>query len=1271
MRQQFRDTVPLDHPPNHFGSPVSLRRLFFSLAALVGLVMAHPSAALAQTDVVRGRIIGPDSVPIERATVTVTSISGNVSRSARTDKAGRFTVTFPGDDGDYFVNIAALGYASKRFEVKRTGDQEILIADAKLSRVATQLDAIKVQAERQKVGRNELNATDISGSERGINSSAVSADQLGDLAALAASLPGVQLIPSADGTSGFSVLGLTPDQNATTLNGMNFGGSNLPRDANVSTSLVTTPYDVSRGNFSGGLLNVRTQTPGNFIVRTTSFNLDAPQMQWTDPAARSLGQQYRNLSVGGRFSQPIQTDKSFFSLSYQAGRRSSDLQSLINTNALGLQAAGIAMDSVSRLRQILNQAHVPMSVGGIPSNRLSDNASLFGTFDFLPPSSTSGQAFNLTVSGSWSRQDPATAMTTELPAHSGERGNWYGGVQGRHSGYFGFGVLSETSVGVNRMRLYSDPFVDFPNGTVRINSTFDDSPASVQTVAFGGNSALNTSQTTTSAQFSNMLSWFSENNKHRLKFTTELRRDQYGQDLTTNQLGSFSFLSLADLEAGRPASFSRQLSQRKRSESQYLAGFSLGDAYKPTTDLQIQYGVRLDGNRFTSEPTENSEVERLFGIRNDNVPNHVYVSPRVGFSWTYGTAAQIGGFDGAFRGPRAVVRGGVGIFQSTPNATLIGTAMDNTGLATGAQQLSCIGVAAPTPDWLAYAANTGAIPTQCADGTTGTVFASSAPNVTLFDKSYVAPRALRSNLQWNGMILDNRFSTSIDATYSRNLNQASTFDLNFTPATPFALSDEADRPVYARPTSIVPTTGSIGSTEARVAPQFSHVNQLRSDLQSESKQLTVQLRPFTFNSTFTWSLSYVYADAREKYRGFTSTAGNPLDVAWGRSSFDSRHQIVYTFTYNAFDFIRLGWYGSFRSGLPYTPVVGGDINGDGFSNDRAFIFDPAKTNDATLAAGMRSLLESGSGSARECLNSQLGHIAARNSCQGPWTTTANLTFSFNPVKVRMPQRANISFQLSNPLGAADVLLHGENRLHGWGQTFIPTSQLLFVRGFDQTAKRYKYEVNPRFGATALSQNATRLPVTLTAMFRVDVGPTRERQGLTQALDRGRTTSGQKMPEVMFRMMYGTGGVVNPMAQILRQADTLQLTAQQADSIAVLNRIYTIKLDSIWSPLAKYYAALPDKYDQDEAYDRYRVARETSVDALIKLAPKIKGLLTAEQMRRIPTFITPFLDTRYLASVRSGTAGTNLGMMMMPGGMAMPAGVGGAERQVFEIRTGRP
>src|SRR6185503_5029106 len=162
------------------------------------------------------------------------------------------------------------------------------------------------------------------------------------------------------------------------------------------------------------------------------------------------------------------------------------------------------------------------------------------------------------------------------------------------------------------------------------------------------------------------------------------------------------------------------------------------------------------------------------------------------------------------------------------------------------------------------------------------------------------------------------------------------------------------------------------------------------------------------------------------------------------------------------------------------------------------------------------------------------------------------------------------------------------------------------------------------------------------------------------LDRGRTLNGQKAPEMMLKT-YGSVGVQNPMAQILRQADTLQLTAQQADSIAVLNRWYTIKLDSLWSPVAKYLAALPDHYDQGEAYDRYRQARQSSVDALIKIAPTVKALLTAEQLRKLPTFVTPFLDTRYLASVRSGTGGMGLGPIMMPGGgggIAIPAGIGG-------------
>ena len=294
---------------------------------------------------------------------------------------------------------------------------------------------------------------------------------------------------------------------------MNFGGSSIPRDANVSTSLALAPYDVSRGNFSGGVLNIRTGRASNYIVRTTSANLDAPQAQWTDRAGQALHQQYANVSLGGLLAGPIQPDKSFFNLSYQLGRRQSDIQSLLTTDPLGLQTAGISSDSANRLVSILNQLHIPSTVGAVPNNRYTDQALVLGSMDFTPPTSTTGQAFNVTFNGSFNRSTAVTASPTELPAHSGDRAFWNAGLQGRHTNYYGFGVLSETSVGLSGNSNYGTPYLDEPCGTVRVNSTFADGTPSVQTVSFGGNPLLNTSVNQVSAQLMNALSWFSENNK--------------------------------------------------------------------------------------------------------------------------------------------------------------------------------------------------------------------------------------------------------------------------------------------------------------------------------------------------------------------------------------------------------------------------------------------------------------------------------------------------------------------------------------------------------------------------------------------------------------------------------------------------------------------------------------------------------------------------------------------------------------------------------------
>ena len=148
-------------------------------------------------------------------------------------------------------------------------------------------------------------------------------------------------------------------------------------------------------------------------------------------------------------------------------------------------------------------------------------------------------------------------------------------------------------------------------------------------------------------------------------------------------------------------------------------------------------------------------------------------------------------------GTRAeVCAAAIGVFQNAYTASQIGVAIDNTGLPGAAQQVACVGAATPRPDWTAYLASESNVPLRCADGSIASGFASSAPNVTVIDPRFSAPRSVRSNLQWSGLALRNRLSASADVSYSLNLNQTGFVDLNFHDAPQFTLGDDG-RPVFA------------------------------------------------------------------------------------------------------------------------------------------------------------------------------------------------------------------------------------------------------------------------------------------------------------------------------------------------------------------------------------------------------------------------------------------------------------------------------------------
>jgi hypothetical protein len=1219
---------------------VLLRRSIFLSLLLFGALLPGRLRAQGDADIIRGQVLGPDKKPVENVTVTATSLVNQTSRSAKTNKDGRFSIIFNGGGGDYMMAYTAIGFSPTRFEVKREVDEDILIADATVNKTAVSLEAVRINAGRERPDRNG-NQLDVGGRDQNVNTSNVPIDVLGDLSAMAATLPGVTMIPGTDGAAnGFSVLGLGADQNNITLNGLNFAGTDLPRDATTQTRVTTSSFDPSRGGFSGAQIALRTNSGSNYVTRSIHQTVDAPSLQYTDAVGRALGQQFTNLQMSGNASGPFQLDKSFYSLSWQLGRRSSSLQDLLNlsSDALALERVGVSPDSVQHLIQLLNAAQIPLTNNTIPSSKLTQNGSFLTSFDFAP---SGGHFYNVTANGRWSGQDAANLSTTAVPDHGGETRSYGGTLQAKHSAYFKDNFLDNTSGSIQESITQGNPYVELPSATVRVNSNFPDGNAGVSNLQFGGSTNLPRNSHTLNTELQNEVSWISLDNKHRYKFGVDFRYNRYSQDNTTNRFGTYTYNSIADFESGVPASFSRRLQVNQRLGDDFGASSWLGDSWRPAQRLQITYGLRVDASHFQGNPQFNPAIDSVFQLRNDAVPRGVYVSPRLGFSWTYGTNPQIGGFQGAQRGSRGQISGGIGEFQNLPSSPLIAAAVDQTGLPSAAQQLSCIGSAVPSPEWLAYLRSTGMIPTTCAGDVS--TFTSTVPNVVLFSKDYIPQRSWRANLNWNAPILDNSFRLTSNATYSLNLNQQSQVDLNFNRAPVFTLPGEG-RPVFVNPTSIFPSTGTLISTDSRVTPEFANVTNYLSDLKSHTTQLSIGLSPVAFNSAFQWSVTYLWQKVVDEARGFAggNTASDPYLIQWARGDRDARHQITYNIGYTFHQAVSVVALGRVQSGNPFTPMVSGDVNGDGYNNDRAFIYDPAKaTTDSTVAAGMKALLAGAPSSVRSCLEKQISTIAGRNSCSGPWSTSLSLRISLVSQAMKIPDRATISLGIANPLTGIDALVHGSNNLHGWGAPSFADPTLLLVRGFDPTAKQYDYTVNPRFGASRQASTLNLAPMQLTLDVRIDVGPERERQDLFLRLRPGRGGRGNKATEQQIKTQYERT-YPNPFEQMLRQQDSLGLSNDIADSIAILNKAYGKVIDSIWTPVSKYLAALPDKYDVDQAYDRVRDAENKSLDQMAIYGPAAKQLLTPEQVRKLPPFIALFLDNQAIRQVRPGRAGGGRG-----------------------------
>ena len=1155
----------------------SLIRAIRFASAVSAIALSSTTSAQQQPDVVRGRVLDDSSRAVAGAAVMVTRGPDRLTLQDTTDSSGNYSVRFEQGTGDYLVYVSATGFKSARRRVQRQAAETELVADFTLARDVAELDAVRVSATRPVRATNDVRPTVLEpgSSERWQDGivGAIAPTVAGDLNATAGTMSNVTLTPG-----GASILGSGSESNLNTLNGMGMAAGAIPRAARTETRVTGATFDPTRGGFAGANIDVRLG-PGdrNFQRRNAFVTLDPQAWQFSDPIGRALG------APSGGFRASFGADGELirrmltYNVAVDVARSASDPATLVTANADALRLAGVSPDSVARLIAISSPLGLPVTASGIPSSRARNGVTWLGRLDVTRDTMKTRA---LTSYLGYTRESALGFGPLAAPSSAGERKERTVGGQLTLGEYIGPGdrILNETRLAASAVRTESEPYRQQPAANVLVRSGTADA-SDITSLSLGGGSFFATNDSRWTVEGANETLWNARGRTHRFKGLLWGRADGIEQDGISNNFGTFTFNSIDDLQSNRPSSFSRTLSQPARSGSVWNGAAAIAHNYTHSRFFSVLYGARVEASGFLDTPDRNPELENTLDVRTGVAPGRVHVSPRVGFSWMYSKSRENGSGTNQtpvgrfYRTSSGIVRGGIGEFRDLLRPGILADASGATGLSDGTSTLSCVGAAVPIVDWENFADDPGSIPSQCADGSSA--LAERAPAVTLIDPGYDVPRSWRASLDWSTNLMPSVL-IRLGGLASYDLSQPGLVDANFAGVPRFNLASEGDRPVYVSPSGIDPGSGSVSASESRLSNEFGRVGKRVSDLRGYGGQLTFGISPDVFKYrprlNLYGSASYTLQWTRRQFRGFDGGGfGDPREREWAPAGTDARHVLVLTGGLSSAKAGTITLFARAQSGLPYTPIVQGDVNGDGRSGDRAFIPDPATVGDPLVAAGLRSLLEEGEAGARDCLSGSLGKAASRNGCRGPWTQSLNVQWR-PPMPRRWGGRVRPTLYLQNVLAGVDQALHGSESLRGWGSQAAPDPVLLIPKGFEAGSSRFRYDVNPRFGQTRGSRSIGRDPFRIVLDFSINLSTDFDLQTLRRAVEPVRSPTGWQRRSADSLASFYLRQTSSIHKLLIRESDSLFLSRDQMTALRTADSVFSDRVRAIYIPLGQYLAA---------------------------------------------------------------------------------------------------
>jgi len=1138
-----------------------LRLLSRSASCAIKLVLfltAH--RVVAQEAVIRGVVSSASGRVIPNATIIVTMAPLLEVRRTATDSVGSYRVTFENPSGDYVVYAVAPGFRAARRRV--TGNQVIIAVDLSLAPDVTELPVVRsVIRPRPLPEFGQLHDPTTAAEYPNGLASAIGAERAGDLSAVASTVPGISLTPDGRPVA-FGLVG----QMSTTFNGLSLATTQLPPDLRAYVTVTTSPYDATVGGFGAGRINVEMAQGGRVYTTFGRVTAAGP----TAGSANSVGSPVRGspmrVNLSGSADGPIGPHDTWFNGGAQYSRRWT--QDATDANASAMERFGLSPDSLARLDAIAARLSIPGWSTAVRSGYLNEQFRGVLRVDHYADPATYRKlwknAFSITAIGNFDKTDLPGNGVTAKPSYGGSHSQSVGQLFASWI-HLGTNVTSELYASAADTRRASRPYVTAPTAAVDIASSQTDTSAGIQRTILLGGWPLRDDIHVIASELVEMLH-FQLGDSHDIKLYGRSSLESASGQSMSNENGLFTFRSLADFDASRPATFQRSVGGDRRSSSVWRGSAAVTDLWRPTRSVQFFPGIRFDGVRALRIPDNDRALAGL-GLQALGRPSFVSVSPRLGFSWTYAPSRELttgsGSIGRIYLPPLGSLSGGFGAFRNELGATSLLDVRSGGGNAQVPRRLACYGPAVPSPDWAAYDDGARA-PDQCADGAPAQ-FVDAGPSLVVFSPAYRSPVSWRGNLQWGGVTKSIRYA--FNAVIAENRNQIGVRDLNFAGVPAFALSSEANRPVFVPVSSIDARNGAVSPAAGRRDPTLGQAREVVSDLRSTARQITVTLEPVFRRSVL--RADYTLGTLRADGRGFDGTTfASPTLIESARSSYDVRHRI----TIGAGRELWRGLGGtvlwSFQSGMPFTPLVGSDINGDRLANDRAFVFGPGR-GDPAVDQAITRLIRTAPPTARRCLEQQRGRVAEANSCEGPWTAMMDASVRTSRIHLLDDREATISIDFSNVLAGFDELFHGAGGLHGWGTTALPDAVLYQVRAFDPQARAFSYAVNPRFGATNPRETGLWNPFRLTVSVQLELGRPRRHSNFDRFLAVDATKQDLRVASIDTLASRLGDEITDGYVMLLRQRDSLLLTASQVRALDSMHAAYRGRAQALWREAASY------------------------------------------------------------------------------------------------------